>query len=487
MTASINRPSENERGSMYPEIRAASCDTMVAVGGATASGRTILAKNSDRNPNEAQYLYRAEAATHEPGEVVRATYISIPQVPSTHAVIGSRPWWIWGFEHGVNEHGVGVGNEALWSREEASAEPGLLGMDLLRLVLERAATADEGLQVLIGLLEEHGQSGTTNLVVDQTYHNGFLIADPSTAWVIETANKHWAAKRVTTVATISNAYSIGSDYDLISANAENYAVERGWWDPDTSDRFDFGAAYADPELPFLASCTARLARSGAVMARNAERGKVRIEDMWAVLRDLGEPGDAPWRPGGNSESMICMHAQDTKGHETAASIVTELSGDPLILASLASPRLSSFVPIWFDSAELPWQQPESAEACDDWWATEDMQRLIERDYPALGVAPEALFDQADIRTLAAVRALGPSATPAERAAVTAEALERRSRILAHCCAMVTELTDVLVDPATVDPRGTYLTDIEAQRAPTHRAAIPAHLAWAHDVLADATS
>ncbi|BCI55194.1 dipeptidase [Mycolicibacterium litorale] len=471
---------------MYSDIRAASCDTMVAVGDATASGRTILAKNSDRNPNEAQYLYRAPAATHEPGAVVRATYISIPQVPSTHGVIGSRPWWIWGFEHGVNEHGVGVGNEALWSREEASAEPGLLGMDLLRLVLERAATADEGLQVLIGLLEEHGQSGTTNLVVDQTYHNGFLIADPSTAWVIETANKHWAAKRVTTVATISNAYSIGSDYDLISADAESYAVERGWWNPSSGGRFDFGAAYADPELPFLASCTARLARSGRVMQDNAERGKVAIEDMWAVLRDIGDTA-ADWRPGIKSESVICMHAEDTKGHETAASIVTELSADPLILASLASPRLSSFVPVWFDSTTLPWQQPDSAGTDDAWWATEDMQRLVERDYAALGPAPEALFNQADIRTLAAVRALGASASTAERDAVTAEALERRSRIVAHCRAMVAELGDVLADPATVDPRGTYLADIEALRAPTHRGAIPAHLAWAHEALADATS
>lgn len=486
MTAPRTRPPETESERMYSDIRAASCDTMVAVGDATASGRTILAKNSDRNPNEAQYLYRAPAATHEPGEMVRATYISIPQVAATHGFIGSRPWWIWGFEHGVNEHGVGVGNEALWSREEASAEPGLLGMDLLRLVLERAATADEGLQVLIDLLEAHGQSGTTNLVVDQTYHNGFLIADPSTAWVIETANKHWAAKRVTTVATISNAYSIGSDYDLISADAESYAVERGWWDPSGGGRFDFGAAYADPELPFLATCTARLARSGQVMNAHAERGKVTMEDMWAVLRDIGET-PADWRPGIKSESVICMHAEDTKGHETAASIVTELSTDPLILASLASPRLSSFVPVWFDSTVLPWQQPESADSHDDWWATENMQRLIERDYAALGAAPEALFDQADVRTLAAVRALGDSASTEQRDAVTAEALERRSRILAHCCAMVTELADVLADPATVDPRGTYLADIEALRAPTHRGAIPEHLAWAHDALADVSS
>jgi secernin len=445
---------------------------MVAIGSATDSGRTILAKNSDRHPNEAQYLIKTEAATHEPGERVQMTYTSIPQVPKTYAHIGSQPWWIWGFEHGVNEHGVGVGNEALWSREEASAQPGLLGMDFLRLILERAATADEGLQVLIDLLEEHGQSGSTSLAIEQTYHNAFLIADPSSAWIIETANRHWAAKRVTGVASISNAYSIGTDYDQISADAESYAVERGWWDAGSGNRFDFGAAYADPELPFLPSCTARLARSGDLMARNAERGKVSITDMWAVLRDVGDAAGVDWRPGIKSESMICMHAEDTRGHETAASIVTELSPDPLILASIASPRLSSFVPVWFDSATLPWQQPESDDSDDEWWATEKMQRLIERDYPALGAAPEALFNQADRRTLAAVEGLGGSASPEQRAAVTQEAHARRSRIVAHCTAMVTELGDDLVDPDAVDPRGTYLVDIEAMARPTYRAAIP---------------
>ncbi|WP_197420183.1 C69 family dipeptidase [Mycobacterium sp. NAZ190054] len=459
---------------MYTDFRAASCDTMVAVGEATASGRTILAKNSDRNPNEAQYLTRIPAARHDPGDTVRATYITVPQVGETYAVIGSQPWWIWGFEHGVNERGVGVGNEALWSREEASAEPGLLGMDLLRLVLERSASADEGLQVLIGLLEEFGQSGTTNLVVDQTYHNGFLIADASTAWIVETAGKHWAAKRVTTVASISNAYSIRTDYDLISADAESYAVERGWWDSGSGGPFDFGAAYQDPELPFLPSCTARLARSGEVMSAHAERGKVSIEDMWAVLRDIGESA-ADWRPGIKSESVICMHAEDTKGHETAASIVTELSDDPLILASLASPRLSSFVPVWFNSPEVPWQQPDSGDRDDEWWATERMQRLVERDYAALGAAPEALFNQADRRTLAAVRALGPSASAEQRGAVTAQALTRRSNLVAHCSAMVAELADDLMDPATIDPRGSYLVDIEAMATPTARDAIPAHV------------
>ena len=172
------------------------CDTFVVLGGLAASGCTMLAKNSDREPNEAQYLTRVAARDHAPGSTVRCTYVELPQAAHTHAVLGSRPWWMWGFEHGVNEHGLAIGNEALFSRLPASTEPGLLGMDLLRLTLERAASAEEGLAVLTGLLERHGQSGRTSATREASYHNSFVLADAAEAWILETAGRHWAARRV---------------------------------------------------------------------------------------------------------------------------------------------------------------------------------------------------------------------------------------------------------------------------------------------------
>ena len=53
----------------------------------------------------------------------------------THAVILSKPSWMWGAEMGANERGVVIGNEAVWSRcsdPDYDAVPRLLGMDLLR-------------------------------------------------------------------------------------------------------------------------------------------------------------------------------------------------------------------------------------------------------------------------------------------------------------------------------------------------------------------
>jgi len=63
------------------------CDTVVATPEATADGVTVLGKNSDRDPHEAHYLLYMPAADHPPGSEVRCTYITVPQVAHTHAIL----------------------------------------------------------------------------------------------------------------------------------------------------------------------------------------------------------------------------------------------------------------------------------------------------------------------------------------------------------------------------------------------------------------
>src|SRR5512134_1706496 len=133
-----------------------SCDTWVALPDATSDGSVILAKNSDRPSMEAQVLVHMPRANHPAGEKVKCTYIEIPQVAVTYEHIGSKIWWSFGYEHGMNEHGVAIGNEAVWSKEPYQWNDGLLGMDLLRLALERGKTAHEAMRVITSLLEKYG-------------------------------------------------------------------------------------------------------------------------------------------------------------------------------------------------------------------------------------------------------------------------------------------------------------------------------------------
>ena len=84
---------------------------------------------------------------------------------------------------------------------------GLIGMDLLRLALERGKTAYEAMHVITYLLEKYGQGGGCEYAgqwdENSTYHNSFIVADPNEAWVLKTAGKYWVAKKVEDVWAIS--------------------------------------------------------------------------------------------------------------------------------------------------------------------------------------------------------------------------------------------------------------------------------------------
>jgi len=137
-----------------------SCDTMVALGSATVSGQTLFAKNSDRPKNEAQPLAFVERTAHSPDDITGCQFLEIPEVPTTWRHIGSRPYWCWGYEHGFNEHQVVIGNEGLHSKLEYDT-PKLIGMELVRLGLERGRTAAEAVEVMTGLITRYGQGVST--------------------------------------------------------------------------------------------------------------------------------------------------------------------------------------------------------------------------------------------------------------------------------------------------------------------------------------
>ena len=118
-----------------------SCDTMVALGTATRSGQTLFAKNSDRPVDECQPLVQRQRQTHPPGATTRCQFVELPQAGITYRHVGSRPYWCWSYEHGFNEHQVVIGNEGLASKWPEFTTPKLVGMEVLRLGLERGQTA----------------------------------------------------------------------------------------------------------------------------------------------------------------------------------------------------------------------------------------------------------------------------------------------------------------------------------------------------------
>ena len=78
------------------------CDSMVALPDVTLKGDLIFAKNSDRPAGEIQDAVFMPAQTYKAEASLECTYITIPQVTDTLAMIISRPRWMWGAEMGAN-------------------------------------------------------------------------------------------------------------------------------------------------------------------------------------------------------------------------------------------------------------------------------------------------------------------------------------------------------------------------------------------------
>ncbi|KAG8188289.1 hypothetical protein JTE90_012122 [Oedothorax gibbosus] len=261
-----------------------SCDTFVALPPATALDCVVFGKNSDRPKGEVQEVVYFPAENHPEGTKVQCTYISVDQADHTHAVILSKPAWMWGAEMGSNEVGVCIGNEAVFTKLCGSEdiEERLLGMDLVRLGLERSSTAREAVDVITSLLEKYGQGGPcSDTKTDFTYHNSFLIADRKEAWVLETAGKLWAAEQVTSgCRNISNSLTIETKIDLMSDGLKEHAQANGYWDPSQGD-LNFAAAYGKENE----SAVQRFNGGKQLMEKLAASGEFSTISMFEVLRD----------------------------------------------------------------------------------------------------------------------------------------------------------------------------------------------------------
>lgn len=364
------------------------CDTLVATGKATVDGSVILAKNSDRQPNEAHVLAHIPRARHAAGEAVQCTYIQVPQAPETYEVLLSKPFWIWGCEMGANEWGVAIGNEAVFTREPYDKQPGLIGMDMARLALERADTARTALDVIIELLETYGQGGNCGFRHKEFYHNSFIIADPVEAWVLETAGDYWATERVRGLRSISNGLTIGSEWDLASPGLVEHAMEKGWCK--SRDDFDFARCYSDRIYTRLDGCKARQCRSTELL--EARRGGITVETMMDALRDHGPQAanDPAWNPGkGRLMETLCVHASlgPLRPSQTTGSMVAHLapSMPAFWLTGTSAPCTGILKPVFLGGAGLPDMGPEPTGTYDPdslWWAHERLHRAVIRDYPS---------------------------------------------------------------------------------------------------------
>ncbi|MBL8677550.1 MAG: C69 family dipeptidase [Myxococcales bacterium] len=371
------------------------CDTTVVVGG--RGGAVWFAKNSDREAGESQVVEHVPAAKGK-GESLRVTWVSIPEVAPSFEMVLSRPTWMWGAEMGVNEHGLAIGNEAVFTRLPV-ADEGLTGMDLLRLALERTRDADSALDFITGMLAKYGQGGRCGFRSKGfRYHNAFVIADRKGAWLLETADRFWAAVRVASgVRTSSNVLTIGAaneQPDRIADGTLDEAWRRGWWNG--TKPFSFRDAFAQRALVSLSGGDVRRECTRRTLAGEDDG---RDADLARHTRALRDHNDRDPQSGWRMESP-CAHAgflpTKTAGQTTGSMVAALEDGRIRVWATgTSAPCVSVFKPVRLGAGTFstgPVPSPEGADRESLWWRHERLHRAVmQRGFGAFE-ATKALFE-----------------------------------------------------------------------------------------------
>lgn len=383
------------------------CDTLLALPEATRTRSTLLCKNSDREPDEAQAIVHIPRALHR-AQNVRCTFVEVPQVTETYDCILSKPFQMWGAEMGVNEFGVAIGNEAVFTRvKHPKKNDGLTGMDLLRLALERSKSAEEALAIITSLLEAHGQDacgGYRNK--NFFYHNSFIIADPNSGWILETAGREWAASPVHDIASISNRLSLGHA-ERYSPGARSFAQQKGWWNG--SEPFDFSRAYSD--WLYTWAGRGRYRQTCTLEAAAAQQGQLTAGDGMRILQTHNLP-EGDFTPRRATTGSVCMHRTSLLNpSDTTGSMVAELraAGPHTVwLTGTSHPCLSVYIPFFTGTTTLE-RIPHPGASPDGsiWWNAKRFHDWVSEDY----VRRKAAFQS-------------------ERAALQASFLEREHQLIA---------------------------------------------------------
>lgn len=350
---------------------------------------TLFAKNSDREPNEAQaiqYIPRIKTVAKK----VTCTYINIPQVLETFEVILSKPFQMWGAEMGVNEFGVTICNEAVFTKiREAKKNTGLTGMDLIRLALERSTTSTEALQTICELVETYGQDACGGYQNKNFfYHSSFLIADAEKAYKLETVGKHWVFQEIKEFDSISNGLTILNEYDGISKNAIAFAQQKKWIKKDAD--FSFRDVYSDKLYTRFSQCKIR--RSTTYQALD-DKKEFSIQNAINVLQS--HPSEKQFNPAKCTAKSVCMHPTGMLNpSQTNGSMIVRLekNNSPKIwVTGTSMPCLSIYKPLLLGKQTNIGVLPSAKLDDSLWWQAEKAHRTICKDYPRGKVIHQEVF------------------------------------------------------------------------------------------------
>lgn len=323
------------------------CDTLWFKGNECS----IFGKNSDRNSQEVQTV-ELVPRRQEKDELVIGT-VKLPVHDQGFAYCASVPIWMDGAEIGVNECGVAIGNEAVFSRFPKKRK-GIPGMIFIKAALMSARTAEDALAVLIALTETQEQGGRCSYRGSLMYDNSYLICDRKKSIVLETAGHYWAWKYAEERCAISNTYCITTDFKRLDAATRKMLA------PVNSQMACLDAADAG-RIGEKSSWKAFVEQRLMQLFTNGDRRRLAVQSALNALEDPGTNSAEEQKAAQQKLFSAILgilqshHALSTTGHAVrVCNHDNDLLGNPTTSSMLVQfPSGSEDFLVWFTGASYP--------------------------------------------------------------------------------------------------------------------------------------
>ncbi len=423
MFFSIRRTAAAAAAVLALSSSAFACTTILVGPEATADGSMLIARSADSNAMKAQHFVVHPAAANQSGMYrtkdhnganafeypLAKNALAYTTVPNWKTQVHGAVGW--------NSAGVGVsGTESIYARDELLKldpyveDTGITEDDIHEVVLPRARSAREGVQILGGIVEKHGAG------------EGFGVAfiDQKEIWYLETGTGHqWIAQRLPRDVYFASAnqgrlqqYKAGDENFLASPTLVSWAEQHGFYSA-KDGAFNFSKvytrddgrdrAYNDPRVwqiqktltPSLKQ-DARDGRSFPVFARPEK--PVTVSDMMRLMGDHyagtghdpytgGLRGDEPYRPISVFRTYESHVMQVRPGLPRAIGEVTYLA--------MGMSALGIYVPFYQGYRAIPAEYRMGSDKVDSksaYWRFRKLQTLAMTDYEHLAPVVRKAFN-----------------------------------------------------------------------------------------------
>lgn len=408
------------------------CFSVIAGRNTTTTGTVIMGVNNDwpGSPGQVHHQPRKSYAKHDTFVTVKGVHI--PQVAETFAYTytvcdyetGTRPL---SWADGMNENQVAVGMTGVYNFHNAQTADDILEADELSiLILERAMTARQAIQIIGDLIDEYGY--TVSSIEEGAGAATIAVSDPNEGFFLELVpGGLWVAKRVSDdeVECRPNCYGtqevnfLDNDTFMYSENLRSYAIEHGLYDE--TEPFNFSKVFSqgpivsdtfggtDREVNQLRryNCVHRLCslehHPSLYIYKGIPTEQISILDIMNVLRDTFEDTEydlSQRKEAGAAHNPLWMEVSHSIGQGgTVFSMVFEFSvNDRLpkdtaknlqacMWTAPAASKLSCYIPFYILANDIP--KPYQIALTGDydldsaWWAFQEVGQLCYRNYDAI--------------------------------------------------------------------------------------------------------